>query len=181
MAYYKIKKENQIKFLKNIFIKDKRGFLNKTLDNKKLKNINFQIKESQFSYNKKKNVFRGFYMQIGKSSERKLITLVSGNAIWFAVDLRKNSKNFGHVHQIKLNRFNTVYIPTGFAHGSLSLSKSLIQIFVDNSYDQKKSIGISIDDENLKFNLSKKLRKKLIISKMHSNYGSLKKIKNKLK
>ena len=57
MVYYKIKKENQIKYLKNVFIKDKRGFLNKTVDSKKLDRLNFKIVESQFSYNKKKKYF----------------------------------------------------------------------------------------------------------------------------
>ncbi len=181
MAYYKFIKENQIKYLKNIFIKDKRGFLNKVLDSKKLKILNFKIVESQFSYNKKKNIFRGFYMQIGKSAERKLITLVSGKAIWFAVDLRKKSKYFGYVHKIKLNKFNTVYIPRGFAHGSLSLSPCLIQISVDNTYNQKNSIGINIDDSDLNFKISSKQKKKFIISKMHSRFGLLKDIRHKLK
>tara|TARA_B110000037_G_C16996897_1_gene455453 strand:- start:464 stop:1009 length:546 start_codon:yes stop_codon:yes gene_type:complete len=181
MIYYKINKENQIKYLKNILIKDKRGFLNKTIDSKKLERLNFRIVESQFSYNKKKNIFRGFYMQVGKSAERKLITLISGKAFWFAVDLRKKSKNFGYVHKIKLNKLNTVYIPNGFAHGSLSVSPCMIQIFVDNKYNQKSSIGVSINDKDLKFDISAKLKKKLIISKMHSNYGSLSEIKNKLK
>lgn len=181
MTYYKFIKENQIKYIKNVFIKDKRGFLNKFLDSKKLKKLNFKIVESQISYNKKKNIFRGFYMQIGKSVERKLITLISGKAIWFAVDLRKRSKKFGYVHNIKLSKLNTVYIPKGFAHGSLSLSPSMIQISVDNNYDQKNSIGININDSELNFKISSKLRKKFIISKMHSSFGFLKDIKHKLK
>ena len=181
MTYYKFIKENQIKYLKNVFIKDKRGFLNKVLDSKKLKKLNFKIVESQFSYKKKKNIFRGFYMQIGKSVERKLITLISGKAIWFAVDLRKKSKNFGYVHKIKLNKFNTIYIPKGFAHGSLSLSPCMIQISVDNNYNQKNSIGININDSELNFKISSKLKNKLVISKMHQSFAFLKDIKHKLR
>ena len=180
MNYYTKKNNQTILIFKNILLRDKRGHLNKIVNSKIIEKLNFKIKECQFSYNKKKNVFRGFYMQIGKFAERKLITLLSGKAIWFALDLRKKSKKFGNVNIIKIKKNTTIFIPKGFAHGSLSLSPCTFHIMADNSYSKKNSIGIRFDDKELKFNLSKKIKNRLIVSKMHNNYGYLKDIKNKI-
>ena len=123
-------KEKNLK-IKNIFKIDKRGAMFKYFNDEIYKKllINFKVKESQISFNKSKNIFRGFYMQTGKYNEAKLITLIEGKAIWFAIDLRIGSKDFGKVQGFKLTNDYTLFIPKGFAHGSLSISQSKILIF----------------------------------------------------
>ena len=172
MKYYS--KKNIIK-VKNILINDQRGGMFKYFNKKNFNtlSISFEIKEAQISYNKSKNIFRGFYMQTGKYNEAKLITLIEGKAIWFAIDLRIGSKDFGKVQGFKLTNDYTLFIPRGFAHGSFSLSKSKILIFADNLYNFKNSIGINYQDKELKyqnFNLKNKI---LIVSKTHRNFPSL--------
>ena len=57
----------------------------------------------------------------------------------------------------------------------------MIQISVDNNYNQKNSIGININDSELNFKISSKLKNKLVISKMHQSFAFLKDIKHKLR
>ena len=172
MKYYSKKKIIKVK---NILIKDQRGgmfkYFNKFFFN--TLSISFEIKEAQISYNKSKNIFRGFYMQTGKYNEAKLITLIEGKAIWFAIDLRLGSKNFGKVQAFKLTNDYTLFIPRGFAHGSLSISESKILIFADNLYNFKNSIGINYQDKELKYQNFYLKNKILKVSKTHRNFPSL--------
>ena len=172
----KYSNKEKILKIKNIFKIDKRGAMFKYFNDEIYKKllINFKVKESQISFNKSKNIFRGFYMQTGKYNEAKLITLIEGKAIWFAIDLRIGSKDFGKVQGFKLTNDYTLFIPKGFAHGSLSISQSKILIFADNLYNFKNSIGINYQDKELKyqnFNLKNKMLK---VSKTHKNFPSLK-------
>ena len=181
MNYYC--KKNIIK-VKNILIKDQRGGMFKYFNKKYFKTLSipFEIKEAQISYNKSKNIFRGFYMQTGKYNEAKLITLLEGEAVWFAIDLRLGSNHFGEVQAFKLSNDFTLFIPRGFAHGSFSISESKILIFADNLYNFKNSIGINYQDKKLKYQNFNLKNKKLTVSKFHKNYplleDNLKKIKH---
>lgn len=181
MNYYCNK--NIIK-VKNTLIKDQRGGMFKYFNKKYLKKLSipFEIKETQISYNKSKNIFRGFYMQTGKYNEAKLISLIEGKAFWFAIDLRFGSKHFGKVQAFKLSNDFTLYIPRGFAHGSFSISESKILIFADNLYNLKNSIGINYKDKELKYKNFNLKNKRLTISKNHKNFplleDNLKKIKH---
>lgn len=160
-----------IKKIKNLILNDKRGALIKNFSILKKK---IKIKESIFSYNKA-NVIRGIYMQTGKYSESKLITLINGSLTWIAVDLRKKSKNFMKVHKIKLKKNETIYIPKGYAHGSISHKKTLVHIMTDNIYNDKDAIKIIYNDKTLKINWSSK---KKIISKDHLSYKNFKDYKS---
>lgn len=175
-------KEKIIK-IKNIIKIDKRGGMFKYFNDEIYKKllINFKVKESQISFNKSKDIFRGFYMQFGKFSEGKLITLLEGKAVWFAVDLRIGSKKFGEVKAFKLSNKFSIFIPRGFAHGSFSLSKSKILILTDNIYNSKKSFGINYKDIDLIYKNFNLKNKKLIISKNHKNFSTMRKNISKYK
>lgn len=155
-----------IKKIKNLVLTDKRGSLlkNFSIIKKKIK-----IQESIFSYNNA-NVIRGIYMQTGKYNESKLITLIFGSLTWIAVDLRKESKNFMRIHKIKLKKNETIFIPKGYGHGSVSHKKTLVHIMTDNIYNDKNAIKIIYNDKTLKINWP--VKKKVIISKDHLSYKS---------
>ena len=160
-----------IEKIKNLILTDKRGFLlkNFTILKKKIK-----IQESIFSYNNS-NVIRGIYMQTGKYSESKLITLIYGSLTWVAVDLRKESKTFMKVNKIKLKKDETIFIPKGYGHGSVSHKKTLVHIMTDNTYNDKNAIKIIYNDQTIKINWP--IKKKIIISKDHLSYKSFKSYK----
>ncbi len=73
----------------------------------------------------KKGVLRGLHYQIPKMAQGKLVRCTSGKVYDVFVDLRKNQNTFGQWGSVELNSNlkNLIWIPEGFAHGFLTLSK----------------------------------------------------------
>jgi dTDP-4-dehydrorhamnose 3,5-epimerase len=68
------------------------------------------------------------------------------------VDLRKNSKTFGHYVAIELSEENKkqLFIPQGFAHGFVVLSQSAtISYKVDSYYSANHNEGIAFNDNDI--------------------------------
>ena len=117
------------------FISDKRGSLYKFINHKVIKEIKFKLIEAQIS-EYKKNVFRGFYAQLGRSSEMKLIQLLEGKVFWFTINLKKN-KYYGKVDIFSLKKNKLLFVPKGYAHGSYSLDNSKVLVLANNIYKKK--------------------------------------------
>ena len=121
----------------------------------------------------KKNVLRGLHLQT-KFAQGKYLSVLKGEIFDVAVDLRKNSKNFGKYFSIKLSDKNgiSVFIPPGFAHGFLGLKKENIICYHCTNYRSKKNeLGILWNDKdiNIKWPV-----KKPILSKKDSKNISFK-------
>ena len=161
-------------------LEDYRGKLDKFIDNKILKLLKFKIIEMQISESRS-NVFRGIYMQTGKFKEAKVIKLLNGNLVWFAIDLKKNSKTFGKLFSFSLKKNQILYLPRNFAHGSYSITNSKILILADNKYNNKSSVGINYKDKKFLKKISKYFKnKKPIISSWHNNFKKFEDIIKKL-
>ena len=116
---------------------DKRGFLKETFRNNLFKNIKFPFDIMSFS---KKRVLRGLHIQTNKS-QAKIITVTHGKIFDVAVDLRKNSKTFGKYISLIISENSdfSIYIPKGFAHGFLCLSKQCTINYKCSEYRHSKS------------------------------------------
>jgi len=161
MKLLNTKIKNGPKIIKSKIFNDNRGFLRETFKKKLFKNKDFPFDIMSFS---KKNVIRGLHLQ-EKKSQGKIITVTSGKIFDVAVDLRKNSPTFGkHVSIIISYKDDfSFYIPEGFAHGFLCLSKfCTINYKCTNYRNEKTEKTLSWNDENLKI---KWPVKKPIISK----------------
>lgn len=159
---------------KNLILKDNRGFLQKNSLRDINKKTGFKVVESFYSYFSKPNVVRGLYMQTGKDIEAKLLTLIYGNLTWVIVDMRRKSKNFLKNYKLKLKKFETVFIPEGYAHGAISHEASMLHIFANKKYNNKNSININWKDPDLKIQWPVKKNVKITISKSHNNFKFLK-------
>jgi len=114
--------------------------------------INFIQENESIS---KKDVFRGLHFQRLPEPQSKLVRVVSGSIIDFAVDLRKESKTYCHHVKIRLSESNKkqLFIPSGFAHGFLSLENNTKVVYkVDNYFNSDLDAGVNFKDEI--FNLS---------------------------
>lgn len=82
-----------------------------------------------------KNVLRGLHYQI-QQPQGKLVRVVKGAVFDVAVDLRKSSSTFGHWVGVELTEENAkqLWIPEGFAHGFLVLSKSADFLYKTTDY-----------------------------------------------
>ena len=151
---------------------DYRGFLREAF---KVKHINKRIIFSIVSKSKK-NVIRGLHFQ-SKNPQDKLIIVLKGKILDVAIDLRKNSKTFGHTFSIILSSMNAkgLYIPAGFAHAYYSYEKeNIIYYKLDNYYSPKFESGIVYNDTDIKINWP---RKNMLISKKDKNLKSFKEFK----
>ena len=122
--------------VKTKIYKDKRGFLKETFRNNFFKNIKFPF--DIMSYSKKK-VLIGLHIQTDKS-QAKIITITQGKIFDVAVDLRKNSKTFGKYVSLIISENSdfSFYIPKGFAHGFLCLSKKCTVNYKCSEYRHSK-------------------------------------------
>ncbi|MBN2781270.1 MAG: dTDP-4-dehydrorhamnose 3,5-epimerase [Candidatus Marinimicrobia bacterium] len=100
----------------------------------------------------RRKVFRGLHFQLPPFAQAKLITLISGEILDIALDLRRDSTTFLQQVQITLSAkdHDQLYIPAGFAHGYWVLSsEALIAYKVSVPYAPDHQAGIRWDDPQL--------------------------------
>ena len=153
--------------IKTKIFEDNRGYLKETYRKNILDEKNFPFDVMSFS---KKNVLRGLHIQ-SKKAQAKIITVTHGKILDVAVDLRKNSKSFGkYVSLIMSDKSDfSFYIPEGFAHGFLCLSKVCTVNYKCSQYREptsEKTLRWDDPDVNIKW-----LIKKPILSNKDKNLG----------
>ena len=133
--------------LKTNVYSDRRGFFKEVEKNNILRQ-NFIFDCFSFS---KKNTLRGLHLQ-RKKSQAKIITVVHGKILDVVLDLRKNSKTYGKHFSIKIDQKSdfSLFIPKGFAHGFLCLSKFCSVYYKCTNYrDADSEITIKWNDPDL--------------------------------
>ena len=101
--------------------------------------------------NQKKKVLRGLHIQT-KNAQAKLITVTHGKIFDVAVDLRNKSPTFGKYYSLIISENSdfSFYIPEGFAHGFLCLSKKCTVNYKCSTYrDIKSEKTLKWNDETL--------------------------------
>lgn len=94
--------------------------------------------QSNISINDEIFVFRGLHYQNEPMAQTKLVSVVQGKIIDFAVSLDKESEDYGKVYTFVLSAGGAVYIPKGYAHGFLTLqSSTIVNYLVDNEYSKE--------------------------------------------
>jgi dTDP-4-dehydrorhamnose 3,5-epimerase len=160
-------KINGPKILKTKIYKDSRGFLKEVYRKNILNKVEFPFDVMSFS---KKNVLRGLHIQ-SKKPQAKIITVTHGKILDVAVDLRKNSKSFGKYLSLIISDKDdfSFYIPEGFAHGFLCLSKDCTINYKCSNYRMprsEKTLSWNDPDINIKWGI-----KKPILSDKDKNLG----------
>ena len=146
MKLIKTKLKDLLILQSNIF-KDSRGFF-KEVERKKILKKRFIFDCFSFS---KKNTLRGLHLQ-RKKSQAKLLTVVQGKILDVVVDLRKKSKTYGKHFSIEISHNSnfSLFIPEGFAHGFLCLTKFCAVYYKCTNYRDKESeTTIKWNDKNL--------------------------------
>ena len=83
-----------------------------------------------------KNVLRGLHYQLPPQAQGKLVRVAVGEVFDVAVDIRRDSPNFGQWASAVLSAENRrqLWIPPGFAHGFLVLSDSAEFLYKTTDY-----------------------------------------------
>jgi len=155
------------KIIKTKIFNDNRGFFKEVYQKKIMSNFDFPFDIMSYST---KNVLRGMHIQI-KKPQAKIITVTHGKVLDVAVDLRKNSKTFGKYVAVKISYKDdfSFYIPEGFAHGFLCLSKDCTVNYKCSQYrDELSEKTLAWDDKIVNINWP---IKKPILSNKDKNFG----------
>ena len=146
---------------------DNRGFFLESWNNvnfNKLicENINF-IQDNHSS--SIKGVLRGLHYQLKPYDQGKLVRCIKGEIYDVAVDIRIDSKTFGKWCGVYLNENNMkqYWIPSGFAHGFIAITKTAEVIYKSTKIWKKDyERYIKWDDEDI--GIDWKLNKNNIIN-----------------
>ena len=106
--------------------------------------------QDNVSYSKK-GVFRGLHYQVGDWSQAKLVRVLKGRAIDFIVDLREESETFGKFEFFDLDDRDgySLFIPSYFAHGFLSLQEDTIFHYKCGNLYKKENEGSITPFDNI--------------------------------
>ncbi len=136
---------------------DERGYFFESFNQIKFsnmvgENVSFVQDNESFS---SKGVLRGLHFQSGQYAQAKLVRVIHGKVLDVAVDLRENSVTFGQHISVELSNENKrqLFVPRGFAHGFVVLSKNAIFSYkCDNFYNKQSEGGIIFNDPDLNIN-----------------------------
>ena len=132
---------------------DQRGYFFESFNQKE-----FEKQIGQISFvqdNESKSTFgavRGLHVQKPPFAQAKLVRCIQGKVLDVVVDIRPKSPTYGKSISVLLSEENKkqLFIPRGFAHGFVVLSKEAIFSYkVDNTYAPKYEDGILWNDKIL--------------------------------
>tara|TARA_B100001248_G_C27355564_1_gene443639 strand:+ start:260 stop:841 length:582 start_codon:yes stop_codon:yes gene_type:complete len=145
---------NGISLIKPKIFFDDRGFFYESWNahtfNKNITKTNFCQDNHSHSL---RGVLRGIHYQINPFAQGKLIRCTKGVIYDVAIDLRKNSPTYKEWAGVELNEKNkySLWIPEGFGHGFLTLSKVAdVQYKVTERWDKESEKSIVWNDPDLK-------------------------------
>ncbi|NJE26456.1 dTDP-4-dehydrorhamnose 3,5-epimerase [Thermococcus sp. MV5] len=132
---------------------DERGFFMETYKKPDFEKAGIKGDFVQDNHSKSKyGVLRGLHFQREPYAQAKIVRCIRGVIYDVAVDLRKNSPNFGKYVGVILSEFNKyqLYIPRGFAHGFVVLSDvAEVAYKVDNVYAPDYESGLIWNDPDV--------------------------------
>ena len=144
---------------------DSRGSFFESYNKMLLSKMNLDIDFVQDNESKSDfGVLRGIHFQKPPFEQSKLVRVIKGKVQDIAIDLRATSQTYKQYVSVILDDDNKeeLFIPKGFGHAFLTLSKYAIVAYkVDCIYDKGSDSGIKYDDPSI--NIDWKLDKNQII------------------
>ena len=145
--------------IKPKIFKDERGYFFESFNQKKInKKTNVSFVQDNQSVSSK-NILRGLHFQKPPHAQAKLVRVIRGSVLDVVVDIRVNSKTYGKYIIEELNEENhhQLFIPTGMAHGFLSLEEHTIFSYKCSNFYNRESEGAlkwNDPDLNIKWPIS---------------------------
>lgn len=155
-------------------INDDRGFFARGFCKRELKEttgIDFEVCQSNISYNKKKGTIRGMHFQHAPYGEMKIVSCVKGSIFDVVLDLRKDSPTYLQWEGIELteNNYKMLLIPIGCAHGFQSLEDNTVLNYKVNQYfTPNADSGVRYNDKA--FNIYFPIKENITISEKDKDF-----------
>lgn len=133
---------------------DERGFFSEVYNARVFAkaDLSYNWVQINHSMSREKSTLRGLHFQTPPNAQAKLIRVTRGALFDVAVDLRVGSPTFGEWVSVTLSAkaWNQVLIPTGFAHGYLTLEPETEVVYkVDDYYAPEADSGVIWNDPDL--------------------------------
>lgn len=147
-----VKQHLGITILKPALIPDNRGWFQVALNIDEIHSLGLsfeQVQQLNHSYTEFKGVVRGPNFQLAPYEQAKIVRCVKG-AFWsVAIDIRKDSDNYGKWFGYLLSEENKylMHIPRGYAHGFVpTIDQTELEYFTDNKYSYEHAKSFAFDD-----------------------------------
>lgn len=114
--------------------------------------VNCDWVQDNASLSLRRGTLRGLHFQRPPHAQAKLVRVIRGSILDFAVDIRKASPSFGKHVSAVLSGDNArqLYVPEGFAHGFVTLTDDAeVAYKVSSAYAPQADSGICWDDPDL--------------------------------
>jgi len=135
---------------------DERGYFFEPYNKEKYKSVGIDTDFIQDNQSlSQKGALRGLHFQSPPFEQGKLVRVVKGIVMDVVVDIRRNSATYGSYFMLELSEKNflQLWIPSGFAHGFVTLEDNTIfEYKCSNCYNKQSEGGLRWNDEDLNIN-----------------------------
>ena len=143
-----------VRIIKAHRFEDARGFFSESFAERRFTQagMDFRCIQDNHVLSARAHTLRGIHYQLPPFAQAKLVRVISGAAMDFAIDLRRGSPTFGKHVATLLTKENwlQVYVPEGFGHATLALEPGTEFIYKVNApYSRDHERGIRWDDPDL--------------------------------
>jgi len=172
-----------VKILEPIVYGDHRGWFMESFCQDWFSDVGIPINfvQDNHSFSASKGTLRGLHYQLNPKAQAKLVRCTRGTIFDVAVDIQKGSPTYGKWFGIELSEENKkqLFIPTGFAHGFITLTDlTEVQYKVNEYYAPEYERGILWNDPSIGIKwplnvppvLSKKDEISPLLSKAENNF-----------
>lgn len=144
----------EVRVLRPVKHGDERGFFSETYNRRAAfeAGIDIDFVQENHAFSAEKGTVRGLHFQTPPFAQAKLVRVVRGAILDVAVDLRVGSPTFGrHVSAvISAKDWNQILVPTGFAHGLVTLEPDTEVLYkVSSYYSPEHDKGVLWNDPDL--------------------------------
>lgn len=135
-------------------LQDARGFFSEVYNMRDLETAGITniFVQDNHSLSVRAGTVRGLHFQRPPFAQAKLVRVVRGRIVDFAVDLRPNAPTFGrHVRrELSAANWSQLYIPVGFAHGFCTLEPDTEVVYKQSAfYEPTADAGVLWNDPAL--------------------------------
>ena len=130
---------------------DERGFFARTYCQEEFEanGLDPTVVQASISFNRQRGTLRGMHYQAPPHEETKVVRCTAGAIYDVIIDLRPHSSTFIQWHGVTLSAENRTmfYIPSGFAHGFLTLEDNTEVLYqMSEFYYPDSARGVRWDD-----------------------------------
>jgi dTDP-4-dehydrorhamnose 3,5-epimerase len=135
---------------------DHRGWFSESFHEERLRDIGITCRfvQDNQSNSARAGTLRGLHFQVPPAAQAKLVMVLRGKILDVVVDMRRGSPTYGKYVSAELSAEcgRQVYIPTGFAHGFLTLQDDVLVTYkVSDHYAPAHDSGIRWNDPDIAF------------------------------